>query len=81
MNRLPQLTRAFGLSAGDLQFTIDWNKGRWSNMPIGVQLGVVSPILGQPIRFFLNPQYNFRALRGADQFKLLVGIALVATEH
>lgn len=53
-----QLGAGWALSAGDLQFTYDWNQSRWINVPLGFQLGKVTEIAGQPVRFAVNPQYN-----------------------
>jgi hypothetical protein len=73
-----QLGGGWSVSAGDLQFTVDWSTGRWSNIPIGAQLGVVCRVFGQPIRFSVGPQYNLIDNGGADRFKVLVGVALLA---
>jgi hypothetical protein len=73
-----QLGGGWSVSAGDLQYTVDWSTGRWSNIPIGAQLGVVCPVFGQPIRFSVGPQYNLIDNGGADRFKVLVGVALLA---
>jgi hypothetical protein len=54
-----QLGDGWSLSLGDLQFVYDWKDSRWLSAPIGAQLGKVTQIAGQPIRFALNPQYNF----------------------
>jgi hypothetical protein len=73
-----QLGAGWSLSAGDLQFTFDWRETRWTNIPLGVQLGAVYPIFGQPIRFFVGPQYNVRQLQGTDEFRVSAGITLLA---
>lgn len=53
-----QLGDGWSLSAGDLQFSYDWQDGRWLNLPIGFQIGKVARIGSQPMRFAVNPQYN-----------------------
>lgn len=53
-----QLGSGWSLSAGDLQFSYDWNEGRWLNLPVGFQIGKVFKIGKQPMRFAINPQYN-----------------------
>jgi hypothetical protein len=73
-----ELSSGWSTPAGDFEFTIDWAKGRWANLPVGVQLGVVCPVFEQPIRFFVSPQYNLKDAPGTDRFKVMVGIALVA---
>jgi hypothetical protein len=73
-----QLGAGWSLSAGDLQFTFDWRDTRWTNVPLGAQLGAVYPIFGQPIRFFVAPQYNVRRAAGTDEFRVSAGITLLA---
>jgi len=43
---------------GDAQWTIDWNKGRFVDIPISGQVNYIAQIQQQPIRLFLNLQYN-----------------------
>lgn len=45
-------------SIGDAQYTIDWNKGRMTNVPLSGQINYIASIEQQPIRLFLNLQYN-----------------------
>lgn len=53
-----QLGDGWSLSAGDLQYTYDWERDRWLNVPLGFQLGKVLQVGKQPMRFSINPQYN-----------------------
>jgi hypothetical protein len=48
--------------------------------PIGVQLGKVLPVFGQPMRFALNPQFDLKDLPGASEFKVLLTIQLLLPE-
>jgi hypothetical protein len=75
-----ELVSGWSVPAGDLQFRIDWAKERASNLPLGVQLGVVCPVFEQPIRFFVSPQYNLKDTSGTDRFKVMVGFALLAPD-
>jgi hypothetical protein len=54
-----QLGDGWSISGGDLQFTYDWQEGRWLNIPVGFQLGKVLTLGDQPCRIAVNPQYNF----------------------
>jgi hypothetical protein len=65
-----QLGDGWSLSAGDLQFTYDWETSRWLNLPIGFQLGKVVKLGGLPTRFAINPQYNLKNDRGLDEWSL-----------
>lgn len=53
-----QLGHGWALSAGDLQFTYDWEAERWVDVPFGFQIGKVLKLGQLPARLSLNPQYN-----------------------
>lgn len=73
-----QLGNGWALAAGDLQFVFDWHEGSFIQAPLGFQLGVVRPILGQPMRFFVNPQWNLVDHPGSFDSKILIGMTLIA---
>lgn len=75
-----QLGSGWSLSLGDLQFPYDWDRGEFLALPIGVQLGKVLPIAGQPMRFSINPQYDFKDLPGAGRFSAVFTIQLIMAE-
>ena len=75
-----QLGSGWSLSLGDLQWPYDWDRNEFVSMPIGVQLGKVLPVAGQPMRFALNPQYDLKDLPGASEFKVLFTIQLLLPE-
>jgi hypothetical protein len=73
-----QLGHGWALSAGDAQFTYDWERDEWTNVPVGVQLGVVRIVAKQPLRFYVNPQWNFKDITGAVKSKVVFGVTLLA---
>ncbi len=73
-----QLGPGWALSAGDLQFTYDWERGEWVSVPVGFQIGVVRPIAGQAFRFSVNPQWNLHNIAGAEKVKIVFGVTLLA---
>jgi hypothetical protein len=73
-----QLGHGWALSAGDAQFTYDWERDEWTNVPVGVQIGVVRAIAKQPFRFYVNPQWNFKDITGAVKSKVVFGVTLLA---
>ncbi len=75
-----QLGNGWSLSLGDLQFPYDWDRGEFLSLPIGVQLGKVLPVAGQPMRFAVNPQYDLEDVPGAPRFKVLFTITLLLPE-
>jgi len=73
-----QLGQGWALSAGDLQFTYDWERGGWVSVPIGFQIGVVRRVAAQPVRFALNPQWNLRDVAGAPKVQVTFTVTLLA---
>lgn len=65
-----QLGDGWSLSAGDLQFSYDWENARWLSVPVGVQLGKVVKLGGLPTRFAINPQYNLQNDRGLAEWSV-----------
>ncbi len=72
-----QLGNGWSLSAGDLQFVYDWENGRWLSIPIGVQLGKVTRLGKQPIRWGINPQYNLKDDRGLPEWSMSFTFSLL----
>jgi hypothetical protein len=72
-----QLGEGWSLSAGDLQFTYDWEDSRWLSVPIGFQIGKVTKVAGQAMRFAVNPQYNLIDDPGLDKWKVLLTVTLL----
>jgi hypothetical protein len=52
------INRTWTLSLGELPLVYDWKKDRFSVFSIGLQIGVLVSVSKQPVRFFLNPQFN-----------------------
>lgn len=75
-----QLGSGWSLSLGDLQFPYDWDRGEFLALPFGLQLGKVLPIAGQPMRFSLNPQYDFKDIPGAGRFSVQFTVQLMLPE-
>jgi hypothetical protein len=65
-----QLGDGWSLSAGDLQFSYDWENARWLSVPVGFQLGKVTKLGGRPVRYAINPQYNLRNDRGLSEWSV-----------
>jgi len=72
-----QLGGGYSLSAGDAQFTYDWDSSQWVNLPVGVSLNKVMDVIGQPLKMSINPEYNFRDIEGAGQFTIRFGLSLI----
>jgi hypothetical protein len=63
-----QLGNGWSLSAGDLQIVYDWKSGRFVSIPVGFQIGKVTKLFGQPVRWGVNPQYNLKDDPGLERF-------------
>lgn len=63
-----QLGNGWALSAGDLQFAYDWKASQWLSAPVGFQIGKVTRIGNQPVRFAVNPQYNLIDRKGLNEW-------------
>jgi hypothetical protein len=72
-----QLGDGWSVSAGDLQFVYDWEDSRWLSVPIGAQLGKVTKVAGQAVRFAVNPQYNLIDDDGLEEWKVLLTFTLL----
>jgi len=75
-----QLGEGWSLSLGDIQWPYDWEAGQWVAMPVGLQIGKVLRVSRQPMRFSVNPQYDFKPLPGAGRFSTLATIQLLVPE-
>jgi hypothetical protein len=72
-----QLGEGWSLSAGDMQLTYDWKRGRWLSLPLSLQLGKVTKIGSQPVRWSLNPQYNLADDAGLEKWSVVLGLTLL----
>jgi len=65
------------VSMGDAQFVLDWKKSDFVQIPLGVQVNYITALKGQPIRLFINPQYNLRDRTGTSEWSTTIGLALI----
>ena len=65
------------LNYGDAQFTFDWNKERFVNVPASLQVNYIASVAKQPIRLFVNPQYNIVNEAGTRKWSITTGFALI----
>ena len=64
-------------SMGNIQLTYDWKNDQWTQLPLGVQINRIAIIRKSPVRFFYNPQYNFRDLPGNTRWQHVFGVSLL----
>jgi hypothetical protein len=65
------------LALGDTQYTVDWNKGRFVNVPFGVQVNYITHFGEQPVRLFVNPLYNMKNEFGSKKWTITTGLAFI----
>lgn len=65
-----QLGHGWSISAGDLQFAYDWKASQWISAPLGFQIGKVTKLGSQPVRFAVNPQYNLIDRDGLNEWSV-----------
>jgi hypothetical protein len=70
------LSPMLSLSIGEPQITWDWGDGKLVELPVGVQLNIVVPILGQPLRLSVNPELNLIDEPSAQKWSMIFGVAL-----
>lgn len=56
-----QPTKSWTLSLGELPLVYNFKKSRFAVFSVGLQIGYTADIANQPVRFFINPQYNTRS--------------------
>jgi hypothetical protein len=72
-----QLGQDSSASLGDLQMVYDGKQNEFVSLPIGVQLGKVTTVAGQPMRFAINPQYNLKDDDGLEQFSVTATVTFL----
>ncbi len=65
-----QLGDGWSLSGGDIQWAYDFKNSQWLSLPIGLQLGKVSIIGTQPVRYSVNPQFNLVDTEGSEGWSM-----------
>jgi hypothetical protein len=72
------LGHGWSVASGDAQWAIDWTQPNLVSIPIGVQMAKIVKVGGQPVRLFVNPQYNARNIYGAPHWTITFGLAILA---
>jgi hypothetical protein len=71
------VNKKVSLSLGDAQQTIDWKRERFVSNPIGLQVNYIAKFGKQPVRFFVNPQYNLNNTFGQRKWVITTGFSLI----
>jgi hypothetical protein len=65
------------VALGDMQVTVDWKKSQLVKFPLSGQLNYIVFAGKQPIRLFVNPQYNVIDEKGQTKLQITAGVALI----
>ena len=71
------ISKQWSVSLGDIQLAYDWKSAQWASLPFGMQVNYITKVLGSPLRFYYNPQYNFRQLNGNPEWSHTMGVSLL----
>lgn len=71
------LGNGWALAAGDAQYSVDWNRGEFVNIPLGIQLGKIFKMGNQLARWTINPEYNARSIPGSPHWTIRFNFLLL----
>lgn len=64
------------ISLGELPLVYNWRKSQFAVFSVGLQVGALVKIARQPVRFFVNPQYNTKSSTELYQWTIASGMTL-----
>lgn len=71
-----QATRTWSFSLGELPLVYDWKTNQFAVVSFGLQIGALFDIAKQPIRFFVNPQFNTKSNAQLYHWTIATGVTL-----
>jgi hypothetical protein len=72
-----QAASGWSLSAGNIEYQLDWHHKGFSAVPAGVEIGRVVEHGSRCYRFSVAPQYSVRGIYGAPRWTVTVGVAIL----
>lgn len=72
-----QLGNGWAVATGDAQWTYDWERSAFVNLPVGLLLSKVASIGGQSVKWSINPEYNLRDQQGLPKWTVRLGFSLL----
>ena len=70
------LNQRWTIGLGELPIVYNWKNTTFAVFSVGLQLGVLVDLAKQPVRFFMNPQYNTRSNSQLYQWTIALGMTL-----
>jgi hypothetical protein len=62
------LPDGWGIGCSEMNFTYDWNQGRFTNLPLGIQIGKNFEAFSQQLRLSGQAEYNFANTSGTSEW-------------
>ena len=72
-----QAGRGWSVSAGDIEYKLDWHQKGAMAIPAGIQVGKVVEHGSSYYRFSVAPQYNVRSIYGSPRWTVKIGVAIL----
>src|SRR5215831_3425330 len=69
--------RGWSVSAGDIEYKLDWHQKGPMAIPAGIQVGKVVESGSRYYRFSVAPQYNVRGIYGTPRWTVTIGVAIL----
>jgi hypothetical protein len=64
------------IGLGEFPLVYNWNTNQFAVFSVGFQLGVLIPVAEQPVRFFVNPQFNTKSNTQLYHWTVAFGVNL-----
>ncbi|MCP1675650.1 hypothetical protein J2T57_002800 [Natronocella acetinitrilica] len=72
-----QLGNGWAVATGDAQWTYDWERSAFVNLPVGLLLSKVMSLGGQSVKWSINPEYNLRDQQGLPKWSVRLGFSML----
>ena len=69
--------RGWSVSAGDIEYKLDWHQKGPMAIPASIQVGKVVEHGSSYYRFSVAPQYNVRSIYGSPRWTVKIGVAIL----
>lgn len=71
-----QAGNSWTIGLGELPLVYNWNTDQFAVLSLGLQVGLLVQVAKQPVRFFVNPQFNTRSSTQLYQWTIAFGMTL-----
>lgn len=71
------LPNQWDIGPSSMIFVYDWRSRELLSAPVGISVGKVFNLGNEPVRLFMESEYNFKDIPGASKFRVLIGLSLL----